>query len=228
MMNRIIIFALSVLLFWGFLSFGQNDTSCKVLLESIVEEYSGNCKNGYAHGQGIAKGVDKYEGRFKKGLPHGSGKYTWSNGDYYEGRFKKGNKHGKGSLYDFSENEKTKGIWKNDKFLREIKEKPYKVHRKIGIAGVSFYKDELLTPHRIEFVFQRDGVKTTMLDDLYINAVNGQFYNSGSFCGFENVIFPFEATIEFSAPNKFNTVMNQYELKFEITEHASWKVIIRY
>lgn len=225
---------LTIIFIWVFFLFAtqifcqNNNKSCKVLLKSISEEYSGDCKNGYAHGQGVAEGMDKYEGKFKNGLPHGSGKYTWSNGDNYEGQFKKGEKHGKGSLYDLSENEKIKGIWKNDKLLKDIKEKSYKVHRKIGIAGVAFYKDELLTPHRIEFEFQRDGVKTTMVDDLYIDAVNGQFYNSGSFCGFENVIYPFKATIEFSAPNKFNTVMNQYELKFEITEPASWKVIIRY
>ncbi|HKL07951.1 MAG TPA: hypothetical protein VJ896_04200 [Bacteroidales bacterium] len=228
MMNQSIVFVWIFLLF-GTLTFSQdNNNSCKVLLESISGEYSGECKKGLAHGKGVAKGEDVYEGRFKKGFPHGLGKYTWSDGNYYEGRWKNGEKHGKGYLYNFSKKEKIYGIWKNDHFLREVEEKPYNIHRKIGIAGVSFHKNELLTPYRIQFEFQRDGVKTTIVDDLYINAINGQFYNSASFCGFENVIFPFEATIEFSAPNKFNTVMNQYELKIEITEPASWKVVIRY
>ncbi|MEA2106080.1 MAG: hypothetical protein U9P82_05100 [Bacteroidota bacterium] len=30
-------------------------------MKSISEEYSGDCKNGYAHRQGVAEGMDKYD-----------------------------------------------------------------------------------------------------------------------------------------------------------------------
>jgi len=227
-MKRKLFFTLSILLFWGFLSFGQSDTSCKVLLESISEEYSGDCKNGYAHGKGVARGIDKYEGRFKKGLPHGSGKYTWSNGDYYEGRFKKGEKHGRGYLYNKSKDEKLTGIWKNDEFSRKIKEPSYEIIKKTSITGVTFVKNEMLTPHRVELVFQRDGYQSSTVGGLIVSSTSGRISTSNRFCGVENADFPIEIDIEFTAPNRFNSVRVRYDLKFKITEPASWKVIIRY
>lgn len=217
-----------IFLLFGFLSFGQHDNSCKVLLETISEKYSGDCKDGYAHGHGVAKGVDEYEGKFKKGLPHGSGKYIWSNGDFYEGRFKNGKKHGKGYFYDKAKEEKLTGIWKNDVFSREIKEPSYAIMKKTSITGVSFIKNEMLTPYRVELVFQRDGYQTSTVGGLLLSSTSGTISTTNQFCGIENVVFPFEATIEFVAPNRFNSSRIRYELRFEITEPASWKVIIRY
>ena len=57
-------------------TYSQTEESCKVLISEISEKYEGDCKNGLAHGTGVAKGIDLYEGRFKKGIPNGKGKYT--------------------------------------------------------------------------------------------------------------------------------------------------------
>ena len=61
---------ISVLIIMFFLAIGlraqQND--CKVLLESISGTYEGKCKNGLAHGKGIAQGTDRYEGTFVCGF----------------------------------------------------------------------------------------------------------------------------------------------------------------
>ena len=70
----------------------DNKDNCKVLMNEISESYQGDCKDGLAHGNGLAQGIDTYEGKFKKGLPYGNGKYAWANGDYYDGRWKEGDK----------------------------------------------------------------------------------------------------------------------------------------
>lgn len=91
---------ISVLIIMFFLAIGlraqQND--CKVLLESISGTYEGKCKNGLAHGKGIAQGTDRYEGTFVKGLPSGRGVYKWADGSFYDGEWKDGKKEGKGKL----------------------------------------------------------------------------------------------------------------------------------
>ena len=68
--------------------FGQSE--CKVLKDEISIEYKGDCKDGLAHGQGEATGIDHYKGSFKKGFPHGEGTYKWYTGESYEGQWKKG------------------------------------------------------------------------------------------------------------------------------------------
>ncbi|RLD65057.1 MAG: hypothetical protein DRI84_07600, partial [Bacteroidetes bacterium] len=88
--------------------------SCHVLNPAIQESYEGGCKNGLAHGEGLAKGVDTYQGRFKKGLPDGYGTYNWANGAIYQGDWKKGKRSGRGS-YSYSVDGRDTsiiGLWK--------------------------------------------------------------------------------------------------------------------
>lgn len=74
-----------------FISIGlYSQQSCKVLVPEIAEKYVGKCKKGFAHGKGLAVGIDRYEGSFKKGYPEGKGSYTWSTGEVYTGEWLQG------------------------------------------------------------------------------------------------------------------------------------------
>lgn len=97
MKAKVAIILLSILLLNLFESYAQEQ--CKVLKPEIADKYSGKCKKGLAHGQGLAEGKDRYEGDFKNGLPHGKGKYTWASGEIYEGYWKEGKREGEGKFW---------------------------------------------------------------------------------------------------------------------------------
>jgi len=61
--------------------------TCKVEDADTAREYSGECKDGWAEGQGIAKGRDEYRGMFQKGKRHGQGVYVWADGSKFETEF---------------------------------------------------------------------------------------------------------------------------------------------
>ncbi len=105
-------------------SFQTYSQDCKVKLETISVSYEGDCKKGFAHGNGKASGIDTYEGTFKKGLPDGKGTYTWANGDIYVGAFKKGLKSGAGKL--ISSDGPIEGYWVDDEYIGKDKY-PYKM-----------------------------------------------------------------------------------------------------
>ncbi len=88
--------------------------TCKVNDSDIAAEYSGDCKNGLANGQGVAKGKDEYKGEFLNGNKHGKGTYNWAKGDRYEGEWKDGKKHGKGT-YISANGGRYDGEWRDDK-----------------------------------------------------------------------------------------------------------------
>jgi hypothetical protein len=87
---------------------------CKVLDKDIAESYEGDCLNGLAHGQGVAKGKDYYAGSFSKGLENGEGTYQWAGGDVYKGEWKDGRRTGWG-LLTLPSGASYEGEWKNDK-----------------------------------------------------------------------------------------------------------------
>lgn len=207
---------------------GQENQSCKVLVAEISEKYEGGCKNGLAHGKGKASGVDIYEGRFKKGLPHGKGKYTWSNGNYYDGSWKAGKRDGKGFSYESKLDKKTYGEWDDDKFVKEVELRPYTVLQRIGVTGYNFHEKQNVSSGSIEIVFARDGVERKRVQDLQIDASSGFVKMSDRFSGVDNVIYPVEIKVEFTAPNRFKTATINYEFKFKIEKESSWKVVLRY
>lgn len=74
---------------------------CKVLNVDTSMSYLGGCKNGLAHGEGVAKGRDVYRGAFSNGNNHGFGIYEWGSkskwgGDRYEGEWNNGHRTGYG------------------------------------------------------------------------------------------------------------------------------------
>lgn len=104
---------------------------------------TGNCKNG--KGRYIYPNGDKYIGEFKDGQPDGRGVYHYKNGDVYNGLWLKSKRHGYGTfkwangdtyigeyvdhkkngegIYVFADGTEQKGIWKDGKFKRKLKEK---------------------------------------------------------------------------------------------------------
>jgi len=201
---------------------------CKVLKKEISGEYSGGCKKGLAHGYGIAKGVDSYEGQFKNGLPHGKGTYKWQNGEIYEGQWKKGLRHGLGIHYISPGVKETalSGKWTEDQFVKNAPlEKPYKVTYKKNIGRMNFTR--IGDGNLIRLKFSRNGIiQTPASINLWGNS--GTEMATPSMTGFRNVVFPFEASIKFTAPNDFNAAMISSEIKFEIIQPGSWEVIMFY
>jgi hypothetical protein len=64
-------------------------------------DYSGECKNGKAHGHGKVSyddGATWSEGEYRKGQRDGKSITVWANGDRYEGEYRKGKQHGKGAF----------------------------------------------------------------------------------------------------------------------------------
>lgn len=80
----------------GTLAFAQ---SCKVNDPDISTSYSGDCRNGLAHGNGTAKGRDTYSGPFLNGSKHGRGTYVWANGERYEGEWRNEKRTGRGTYF---------------------------------------------------------------------------------------------------------------------------------
>ena len=117
-------FAIGFILFFIFLMdiniYAQEKSQpCKVSLASIANEYTGDCKNGLANGQGTAKGIHRYVGNFKNGLPDGNGTYYFSDSTYYIGNFQEGIKEGKGEFHYLtkkSTDSVVKGYWSGNEY----------------------------------------------------------------------------------------------------------------
>ena len=208
-------------------SFSQDKkTNCRVLLNSISGTYEGGCRNGFAHGKGIAHGIDSYEGRFKEGLPNGSGKYTWANGNIYKGEWKKGKRHGIGTLYSSSNGESIKGYWKEDEFIKEIEDPGYRVINQYNIENISFVKkgdDE----NKIVLKFMRDGKLHTDMDGLNIRVSSGLLNKSSSYV-YRSIVLPWTCNIEFASFSKLTNLVYHCKVNYEITRKGSWEIIIKY
>jgi hypothetical protein len=201
--------------------------SCKVLMESISEEYEGECKKNLAHGKGIAKGVDTYEGEFKKGWPHGEGIYTWASGDVYEGNWKSGQRDGKGTLtINLVENDSIiDGYWKDDKYIGEKQRATeYKILEREGIDRVNFYKvDETLD--EIEIHFYRLG-SNLVVDNLFYHMTTGS--ESTTFIGYKDVEFPVECMMTYTISNAYGYGTINCRFSFEIYVPGKWEIEVHH
>lgn len=99
-LNRFLYLSMiSFAIFSGANLYAQQNTECKVDWAPLNGSYTGDCKNGYAHGKGEAKGSQRYTGQFKNGLPNGQGTYYYTDSIYHVGNFQDGIKEGKGTTY---------------------------------------------------------------------------------------------------------------------------------
>jgi hypothetical protein len=209
----------------------SNDNDCQVLHPKLDSVYNGECKKGLAHGEGVAMGEAKYEGKFKKGLPHGKGKLIANDGKYiYEGRWKKGKQHGRGKLIIKRENLKdsiVKGRWRKGELVKNENEKPpYRFSSGSGITRVNFIQNSP-NGNQIVIRFKRNG-KYANIQTSNITKSSGFTVSNSYPLRIENVVFPFDCRIIFSASNLLGSSSNTYRLNFEITEPGYWEVTVNY
>jgi len=198
---------------------------CKVLIPALDGEYEGKCKNGLAHGKGVARGIDTFTGTFRNGLPHGKGRYEWSTGEVYDGDWKNGLRDGEGQfIFTISGQDTTlAGLWENDKYIGPKPEKPT-IIRKINIERVSFYRQGDGAEVMMEFYLSSNLNST--IEDLSIVGSSGSEFSIGRTVGFQNIQFPFKCNVIYRTYNALMTVQRDCTLEFEITQPGNWQVKI--
>jgi hypothetical protein len=128
------------------------------------------------------------------------------------------------------------GIWESDNYIGERALPQYVIQYKSGIVRVSCVRigDQ---PFYVRYKFARGGStseNTNAMSGLLLQGSTGNESQTGNYFGFENVTFPFEGKIKFSAPslfsapNEVNAVTLNYELKFVINQSGAWMVTIYY
>ncbi|MFH0841457.1 MAG: hypothetical protein V1903_02430 [Bacteroidota bacterium] len=230
-MKRVSIFAVVVvMLILTPAATGQN--LCKVLMPSISDNYTGSCKQGLADGMGEASGVDRYIGEFKKGLPDGDGTYTWQTGEIYKGGWKKGLREGNGTLLFNTEGRDSTlaGIWRDDKYIGKENVSPYVIGYRSNVGRVTCMKagDER---SYIKYKFSRSGEASSFIaiTDLMMQGSSGTENISTNFTGYEDITFPFEGKVQFTAPSTLTpTVTLNCEVRLKLNEPGSWIVTIYY
>jgi hypothetical protein len=211
-----------MMLFFPGIGFGQEN--CKVLKSGITESYTGGCKKGLAHGQGVAEGADKYAGQFRNGLPDGTGTYTWENGEIYIGEWKEGNRHGIGK-YTFIENEKQAildGQWIDDKYTGPVIPKPLVVSKE-GVDRYTFRKNGNIRNRVMVDIFQ-NGTRNTGITDFMISSSSGHESKLGSTVGYDDVTYPVTIKLIYNTQNKFKTAIIYVKYEFKIYEPGDWIV----
>jgi len=212
--------------------------NCTVLKPGIDSIYTGGCKQGLADGHGVASGIDNYTGEFKKGLPNGIGTYTWNTGEKYEGEWKKGLRYGTGTFTSkqYGRDSIITGNWESDKYIGESIIPPFIIQYQSGISRVACVRtgDQ---PLRVYYKLTRGGSTsehTSPISDLLLQGSSGNESGSSNNFGFDDVTFPFEGKIKFSAPSAFSSQGSQtavtlnYELNLVINEPGVWMVTIFY
>lgn len=201
---------------------GQN--KCQVLKPSISGSYSGDCKNGLAHGQGTAAGIDRYEGDFKKGFPEGKGSYTWANGSSYVGEWKGGMRHGTGTYTIRIENRDSvqQGLWNYDEYTGEKFPAPT-IAYKTGVDRYSFKKNNTGLKRVLVDIYQ-NGSRNKGISGFNMTSSSGTDLVISQSVGFENVVFPVTIKIFYTTANKLNQMEYPVKFDFIIYEPGDWTV----
>jgi hypothetical protein len=199
---------------------------CLVLKPQISSKYEGDCKNGLAHGKGVASGLDRYEGQFKKGLPNGMGTYYWSNGDRYKGDFFEGFRHGEGSFTFKSNGSDTTiaGIWEKDEYKGPKPDKP-KVIYMTGVDRYSFKRSSDIK-NRVLIDIYQNGVRNLGLENFLMVSSSGYETRLGESVGYDNVTFPVTIKVNYTTWNKMRSSRVYVIFEFRIFEAGDWGVDI--
>lgn len=218
---------LAMLLFLCSGSFIYAQDECKVLMPTISDSYTGECKKGLAHGTGSATGIDSYEGSFSKGLPHGTGKYTWEDGRIYEGDWSKGLRDGKGSMIypGADEDSIVAGIWKKDEYIGKVVIPPYRITKAQGLVRSSIRKVSDVGAG-FSLSLYLSGRFNTDVDDFFMDTDSGEEYMSGSKYVIENATVPYSVSIKYRVWNSTRSAQHDVFFNFTINEPGTFEVII--
>ena len=201
--------------------------ACKVLIPELEGSYDGKCKNGLAHGKGVAKGIDEYNGRFKNGLPHGAGKYIWSTGESFDGNWSNGKKNGKG-IYTIITNEKDSvlyGIWADDVFKEVIIPDPFDLIYKKNIINYTIKRTGDGEIVKITIVNKGD---RNNYSNLYIDASSGTNFTNGDVFGIEHFQSPLTLKMTYLIPSAFNNSNLNVTFEIKILEPGSYSINLRH
>lgn len=199
------------------------ETGCKVKLFGISGSYSGDCKKGFAHGHGIATGIDQYEGDFFKGLPEGRGKYKWSNGSWYDGEWKSGMRNGEGKFV--SGDSVISGYWKADKYQGKMRTASYKIVVSRNVARYTITKS-VEQANGVTIKVLLGGTENTEIEDFSLAYTNGSEYRNVGTYGIQNTNVPLDVTVRYRTWNQLHSA--QYDVLFEFTvnDPGTWNVTI--
>jgi len=204
------------------------DVNCKVLKPEIAGKYEGACEKGLAQGEGISSGLDTYTGHFKKGLPEGEGSCHYHTGEIFTGKWHKGERSGPGKLViklASGADSICEGIWEHDKYKGIVKGPPYEIENQ---SGSVFPRIHNLGPgNKIELTIEHPmGNNLVRNVQIMMKGAATSKESYGMYI-YEDVKFPFELNITYSAPNKIKTAMIDSSIRLRFLEPAYWKVILQ-
>lgn len=78
--------------------------------------------------------------------------------------------------------------------------------------------------YNIEVILKDAGLPVQGLEDLQLAGSSGGLVTTGSYLGFDNVVYPFEGTIRFKSPNKLRSVVYERLVTFKVEQPGNWVV----
>lgn len=202
---------------------------CEVLKADISGTYSGDCKKGLAHGNGVSKGLNQYEGEFKKGLPNGVGTIIYADGSSYYGDWKNGERYGEG-IYKLKVNGKDSiadGLWKNDAYIGKKPVKQFEVIKQISVSRYTIRKiGDIKNQVTIKVRQNGQALRNTFNN---INTNSGNRVNYEGYIVFESInYYPFNCDLRYSVPSKMGAASVDVEFFFKILVEGEWLVEINH
>lgn len=219
MVNRL--FLIVVLIFGNYVYAQQSD--CKVTIADISGSYSGGCKNGLAHGKGVAQGTDRYEGQFIKGMPDGKGTYRWAEGTYYEGQWKNGMREGMGKMV--YRDSLVTGYWKDDKYLGEKLIPPFKITNSRSVSRSTISKS-INVGNGVRIRILQGGSDNTTIEDFSLAYDSGGEYRVGNTFGIQNTLIPLDVKVRYRSWNQLHSTQYDVIFEFTINDPGTWDVAI--